>query len=118
MISLLLTQDRDHRVSKKDAMPPPNTTQGSERGRGSERSRESFLQYQGRRSPEPTPDSSDFLPLISHPRWTTSDNSAIGHSSTIATFCKGEKPKLRIIQDPMVNLHPAMLYLQVQYLVD
>ena len=31
----------------------------------------------------------------------------------IVTFCKGEKPKLRIIQDPMANLHPAMLYRQV-----
>jgi len=36
----------------------------------------------------------------------------------IVTFCKGEKPKLRIIQDPMANLHPAMLYRQVQYFVD
>jgi hypothetical protein len=36
----------------------------------------------------------------------------------IVTFCKGEKPRLRIIQDPMANLHPAMLYRQVQYFVD
>ncbi|QJW97249.1 helicase-related protein [Frigoriglobus tundricola] len=36
----------------------------------------------------------------------------------IVTFCKGERPKLRIIQDPMANLHPAMLYRQVQYFVD
>jgi superfamily II DNA or RNA helicase len=36
----------------------------------------------------------------------------------IVTFCKGEKPRLRIIQDPMASLHPTMLYRQVQYLVD
>ena len=36
----------------------------------------------------------------------------------IVTFCKGEKPTLRIIQDPMANLHPAMLYKQVQFFVD
>lgn len=36
----------------------------------------------------------------------------------IVTFCTGERPKLRIIQDPMANLHPTMLYRQVQYLVD
>ncbi len=36
----------------------------------------------------------------------------------IVTFCKGDKPKLRIIQDPMANLHPTMLYRQVQYFVD
>jgi hypothetical protein len=36
----------------------------------------------------------------------------------IVTFCKGERPRLRIIQDPMANLHPAMLYRQVQYFVD
>ncbi len=36
----------------------------------------------------------------------------------IVTFCKGEKPTLRVIQDPMANLHPAMLYRQVQYFVD
>jgi superfamily II DNA or RNA helicase len=36
----------------------------------------------------------------------------------IVTFCKGEKPRLRIIPDPMANLHPAMLYRQVQFFVD
>ena len=36
----------------------------------------------------------------------------------IVTYCRGEKSKLRIIQDPMDNLHPAMLYRQVQYFVD
>lgn len=35
----------------------------------------------------------------------------------IVTCCKGEKPKLRIIPDPMNHLHPAMLYKQVQFLV-
>jgi hypothetical protein len=32
------------------------------------------------------------------------------------TFCLGEKPKLRIIQDPTANLHPAMLYPGLKYL--
>jgi hypothetical protein len=36
----------------------------------------------------------------------------------IVTFCKGEKPRLRIIQDPMVFLSPEMLYRQVQFLVE
>ena len=36
----------------------------------------------------------------------------------IVTFCRGERPRLRIIQDPMSSLHPAMLYRQVQYFVD
>jgi superfamily II DNA or RNA helicase len=36
----------------------------------------------------------------------------------IVTFCKGQQPKLRIIQDPMANLYPAMLYRQVQFFVD
>ncbi len=36
----------------------------------------------------------------------------------IVTFCKGEKPTLRIIQDPMNSLHPKMLYRQVQFMVD
>ena len=36
----------------------------------------------------------------------------------IVTFCKGERPRLRIIQDPISKLSPEMLYRQVQYLVD
>lgn len=36
----------------------------------------------------------------------------------VVTFCKGERPHLRIIQDPMAHLTPEMLYRQVQYLVD
>lgn len=36
----------------------------------------------------------------------------------IVTFCKGERPRLRIIQDPMRQLTPEALYRQVQYLVD
>ena len=36
----------------------------------------------------------------------------------IVTFCKGERPRLRIIQDPMSLLHPTMLYRQVQFFVD
>lgn len=36
----------------------------------------------------------------------------------IVTQCRGEKPSLRIIQDPMSQLSPEMLYRQVQYLVD
>ena len=36
----------------------------------------------------------------------------------VVTFCKGERPRLRIIQDPVSKLHPAMLYRQVQYLVE
>ncbi len=36
----------------------------------------------------------------------------------IVTFCKGETPRLRIIQDPIPKLHPEMLYRQVQYLVE
>jgi superfamily II DNA or RNA helicase len=36
----------------------------------------------------------------------------------IVTFCKGEKPRLRIIQDPMSFLSPEMLYRQVQFLVE
>ena len=36
----------------------------------------------------------------------------------VVTFCKGERPKLRIIQDPVPKLDPTMLYRQVQYLVD
>ncbi len=36
----------------------------------------------------------------------------------VVTFCKGERPRLRIIQDPVPRLNPEMLYRQVQYLVD
>jgi superfamily II DNA or RNA helicase len=36
----------------------------------------------------------------------------------IVTFCKTEKPKLRIIQDPIPKLKPEMLYQQVQFLVE
>ncbi|MGI6209672.1 MAG: helicase-related protein [Anaerolineae bacterium] len=36
----------------------------------------------------------------------------------IVTFCRQERPRLHIIQDPMSRLTPEMLYRQVQYLVD
>lgn len=36
----------------------------------------------------------------------------------IVTFCKGERPSLRIIQNPLSNLNPKMLYRQVQFLVE
>lgn len=36
----------------------------------------------------------------------------------IVTFCKGERPKLRIIQNPIAHLNPEMLYRQVQFLVE
>jgi len=36
----------------------------------------------------------------------------------VVTFCKGEQPRLRMIQDPVSKLNPAMLYRQVQYLVE
>lgn len=36
----------------------------------------------------------------------------------IVTFCKSERPKLRIIQDPISKLTPEMLYRQVQFVVD
>jgi superfamily II DNA or RNA helicase len=36
----------------------------------------------------------------------------------IVTFCKDERPRLKIIQDPVPKLKPEMLYRQVQYLVD
>ncbi len=36
----------------------------------------------------------------------------------IVTFCKGARPHLRIIQDPMNLLQPTMLYRQVQFFVD
>ncbi|MEW6307569.1 MAG: helicase-related protein [Bacillota bacterium] len=35
----------------------------------------------------------------------------------VVTFCKGERPRLRIIQDPIANLSPEMLYRQIQYIV-
>lgn len=36
----------------------------------------------------------------------------------VGTFCRGERPRLRIIQDPISKLSPEMLYRQVQYLVE
>jgi len=36
----------------------------------------------------------------------------------IVTFCKGQRPRLHRIQDPISKLTPEMLYRQVQYLVD
>lgn len=36
----------------------------------------------------------------------------------IVTHCKGERPRLRIIQNPMTRLTPEMLYRQVQWLVN
>jgi hypothetical protein len=36
----------------------------------------------------------------------------------IVTFCKGEKPCLRVIQDPISKLSLEMLYRQVQFLVE
>jgi superfamily II DNA or RNA helicase len=35
----------------------------------------------------------------------------------VVTFCKGERPRLRIIQDPISRLNPEMLYRQIQYVV-
>ncbi len=35
----------------------------------------------------------------------------------ITTFCKDERPRLRIIQDPVSRLHPEMLYRNVQFFV-
>ncbi len=35
----------------------------------------------------------------------------------VVTFCKSDKPRLRIIQDPIPKLNPAMLYRQVQFVV-
>lgn len=35
----------------------------------------------------------------------------------IVTFCKGERPRLRIIRDPISKLDTEMLYRQIQYLV-
>ena len=36
----------------------------------------------------------------------------------VVTYCKGKKPRLRIIQDPFSKLNPEMLYRQVQYFVE
>jgi hypothetical protein len=36
----------------------------------------------------------------------------------VVTFCKGERPRLRVIQDPISRLNPEMLYRQIQYLVE
>src|SRR5690606_19993805 len=36
----------------------------------------------------------------------------------VVTFCKGERPRLRIIQDPISRLTPVVLYRQIQYLVE
>jgi hypothetical protein len=35
----------------------------------------------------------------------------------VVTFCKSDRPKLRIIQDPIPKLKPEMLYRQVQFVV-
>ncbi len=36
----------------------------------------------------------------------------------VVTFCKSEKPRLRIIRDPIPKLNPEMLYRQVQFMVE
>ena len=36
----------------------------------------------------------------------------------VVTYCKGERTRLRVIQDPMAHVTPEALYRQVQYLVD
>jgi len=36
----------------------------------------------------------------------------------VVTFCRGERPRLRVIQDPISKLTPEMLYRQIQYLVE
>jgi len=36
----------------------------------------------------------------------------------VVTYCKGERPRLRIVCDPGARLTPEMLYRQVQWLVD
>lgn len=35
----------------------------------------------------------------------------------IVTFCRSERPRLRIIQNPIAYLRPEMLYRQIQYIV-
>ena len=36
----------------------------------------------------------------------------------VITFCKAEKPRLRVIQDPIGKLSPEMLYRQVQFMIE
>jgi hypothetical protein len=36
----------------------------------------------------------------------------------IVTFCKADRPRLRIIRDPIAHINPEMLYRQVQFLVE
>jgi len=36
----------------------------------------------------------------------------------VITFCKGERPRLRVIQNPISKLKPEMLFRQIQYLVE
>jgi superfamily II DNA or RNA helicase len=36
----------------------------------------------------------------------------------VVTYCRGARPRLRIIRDPAEKLNPAMLYRQVQYIVN
>jgi superfamily II DNA or RNA helicase len=35
----------------------------------------------------------------------------------VITFCKGERPRLRIIQDPLSRLNPELLYRQIQFFI-
>lgn len=35
----------------------------------------------------------------------------------VVTFCRGERPRLRIIQDPVPKLNPDTFYRQIQYLI-
>jgi hypothetical protein len=35
----------------------------------------------------------------------------------VVTDCKGERPRLRVIQNPMIQLTPEALFRQVQYIV-
>jgi superfamily II DNA or RNA helicase len=36
----------------------------------------------------------------------------------VVTFCKGKRPRLRVIQDPISKLNPEMLYRQIQFVVE
>ena len=36
----------------------------------------------------------------------------------VVTFCKGKRPRLRVIQDPISRLKPEMLYRQIQFVVE
>lgn len=36
----------------------------------------------------------------------------------VVTFCRGDRHRLRIIQDPIPKLSPQVLYRQVQFIVD